>query len=73
MSLEKRKDGAVTMAIRVVLPFSRETTGTVVYAVPNLKSVAMGQVYINKKHMEKVNGEWPSEYTITLEPGDTTK
>lgn len=58
---------------KVVLPFSRETKGTVVYAVSNLKSVPIGQVYINKDSLEKVGGEWPSEVTLTIEPGDTTQ
>lgn len=61
------------VAVQVVLPFSRETKGTVVYAVPNLKSVAVGQVYVNKDKLEKVGGEWPSEITLTIEPGDTTR
>lgn len=57
---------------QVVLPFSRETKGTVVYAVNNLKSMAVGQVYVNKEHLEKVDGGWPSQITLTIEPGDTT-
>lgn len=61
------------MAVQVVLPFSRQTKGTVVYAVNNLKSVAVGQVYVNKEHLEKVDGDWPAEITLTIEPGDTTK
>lgn len=61
------------MAVQVVLPFSRETKGTVVYAVSNLKTQAVGQVYVNKDKLEKVNGEWPLQITITIEPGDTTK
>lgn len=60
------------VAVQVVLPFSRETKGTVVYAVSNLKSQAVGQVYVNKDKLEKVNGEWPLQITITIEPGDTT-
>jgi hypothetical protein len=62
----------VTVKIQVVLPFSRNTKGTVVYAVPDLKSVAVGQVYVNKEHLKQVNGEWPAEITLTVEPGDTT-
>jgi hypothetical protein len=61
------------MRVQVTLPFSRETKGTVVYAVSNLKSQAVGQVYINKDHLEKVDGEWPLQVTVTIEPGDTTK
>lgn len=60
------------MRVKVVLPFSRETKGTVVYAVNNLKSVAVGQVYVNKDSLEKVNGGWPLQITLTIEPGDTT-
>lgn len=58
--------------VQVVLPFSRETKGTVVYAVSNLKSVAVGQVYVNKEHLEKVGGAWPERITLSIEPGDTT-
>ncbi len=57
---------------QVVLPFSRETKGTAVYSVPNIKAVAVGQVYVNKEHLEKVGGAWPTEITLTIEPGDTT-
>lgn len=59
--------------VQVVLPFLRETTGTVVYAVSNLKSQAVGQVYVNKGHLDKVHGQWPGEITVTIEPGDTRK
>jgi hypothetical protein len=59
--------------VQVVLPFSRETKGTVVYAVSNLKSQAVGQVYINKEHLEQTGGQWPGEVTITIEPGNTTQ
>lgn len=58
---------------QVVLPLVRETKGTVVYAVNNLKSVAVGQVYVNKEHLEKVGGAWPERITVTIEPGDTTE
>jgi hypothetical protein len=60
------------MTIKVVLPLSRETKGTVVYAVSDLRSVAVGQVYVNKEHLEQVAGQWPTEITLTIEPGDTT-
>ena len=61
------------MATQVVLPKVRETKGTVVYGVTNLKSLAVGQVYVNKEHLEKVGGDWPQEITLTIEPGDTTR
>ena len=61
------------MTVQVVLPFSRETKGTVVYGVTNLRSLAVGQVYVNKKYLEKVDGDWPQEITLTIEPGDTTR
>jgi hypothetical protein len=51
----------------------RQTKGTVVYGVANIKSVAVGQVYVNKEHLEKVGGEFPAEITLTIEPGDTTR
>jgi hypothetical protein len=35
--------------------------------------VAVGQVYVNKEHLEKVGGDWPAEITLTIEPGDTTR
>lgn len=59
------------MRVQVLLPFVRETPGTVVYSVPNIKSQAVGQVYVNKDHLEKVNGQWPGEITVTVEPGNT--
>lgn len=61
------------VATQVVLPKVRETKGTVVYGVPNIKAVAVGQVYVNKEHLEKVGGDWPAEITLTIEPGDTTR
>lgn len=61
------------MKVQVVLPFSRETKGTVVYGVPDLRSLAVGQVYVNKKYLEEVDGGWPQEITLTIEPGDTTR
>ena len=61
------------MKTQVVLPLVRETKGTVVYAVSNLKSLAVGQVYVNKEHLEKVGGTWPERITLTIEPGDTTE
>lgn len=61
------------VATQVVLAKVRQTKGTVVYGVPNIRSVAVGQVYVNKEHLEKVNGDWPDEITLTIEPGDTTK
>lgn len=60
-------------AVKVVLPFDRETKGTVVYAVSNLKSQAVGQVYVNKAHLEQTDGQWPGKITLTIEPGDTTR
>jgi hypothetical protein len=63
----------VIVATQVVLPQVRQTKGTVVYGVANIKSVAVGQVYVNKEHLEKVNGEFPAEITLTIEPGDTTR
>ena len=61
------------VATQVVLPLVRQTKGTVVYGIPNIKAVAVGQVYVNKEHLEKVDGEFPSEITLTIEPGDTTR
>ena len=61
------------VATQVVLPKVRETKGTVVYGVPNIKSVAVGQVYVNKEHLEKFGGDYPAEITLTIEPGDTTR
>jgi hypothetical protein len=58
--------------VKVTLPLDRETKGTVVYAVSNLKSLPVGQVYINKEHLGKIDGEWPTSITLTIEPGDTT-
>lgn len=57
---------------QVVLQLKKQTPGTVVYAVPVPTSVAIGQVYVRKEHLEKVDGAWPQEITLTIEPGDTT-
>lgn len=60
------------MKVQVVLPRKKETPGTVVYAVSNPTSVAVGQVYVRKEHLGKVDGQWPDQITVTIEPGDTT-
>ena len=60
------------MKTQVVLNLKKQTPGTVVYAVPVPTSVAVGQVYVRKDHLEKVDGNWPSQITLTIEPGDTT-
>lgn len=60
------------MKVQVVLPRKKETPGTVVYAVSNPTSVAVGQVYVRKEHLSKVDGQWPDQITVTIEPGDTT-
>lgn len=60
------------MKIQVVLPKKKETPGTVVYAVSNPTSVAVGQVYVRKEHFQKDGGQWPDQITISIEPGDTT-
>jgi hypothetical protein len=62
----------VTVKIQVALPMVRETKGTVVYAVEDIRTVAVGQVYVRKDHLEKVGGRWPERITLTIEPGDTT-
>jgi hypothetical protein len=59
--------------VKVTLPLDRETKGTVVYAVKDLKSLPVGQVYINKEHLGKIDGEWPTSITLTIEPGDATR
>lgn len=61
------------VATQVVLQKKKETPGTVVYAVAVPTSVAVGQVYVRKDHLEKVNGAWPTEITLTIEAGDTTQ
>lgn len=53
--------------IIVTLPLERETPGALVYKVPDIKSVAVGQVYVRKDKMPMVNGEWPESITITVE------
>lgn len=58
---------------QVVLQLKKQTPGTVVYTVPVPTSVAVGQVYVRKEHLEKVNGAWPAQITLTIEPGDTTE
>lgn len=51
----------------MVLPLKRETKGALVYGIEDLTSVAVGQVYVRKDRIEKENGAWPSQITITLE------
>lgn len=53
--------------LQVVLPLKRETKGALVYGVEDLTSVAVGQVYVRKDHIEKENGAWPPQITITVE------
>lgn len=60
------------MKTQVVLKRKKQTPGTVVYAVAVPTSVAVGQVYVRKEHFAKVDGDWPEEITLTIEPGDTT-
>ncbi len=60
------------MVTKVVLPLSRETKGTVVYGVDDVRSLAIGQVYVNKTGLERVDGQWPTHITLTIESGDTT-
>ena len=60
------------MKTQVVLQRKKQTPGTVVYSVAVPTSVAVGQVYVRKEHLEKVDGDWPAQITLTIEPGDTT-
>ncbi len=60
------------MKVQVVLSKSRQTPGTVVYAVADPMSVVVGQVYARKDHLEKVDGRFPDQVTLTIEAGDTT-
>jgi hypothetical protein len=53
--------------VKVTLPLERETPGALVYKVPDIRSVAVGQVYVRKDKLPKVNGEWPTSITITVE------
>lgn len=53
--------------VKVTLPLERETPGALVYKVKDIRSVAVGQVYVRKDKMPKVNGEWPQSITITVE------
>lgn len=55
------------MKIQVVLPLKRETPGALVYGVADISAVAVGQVYVRKSHIEKENGAWPPQITLTLE------
>lgn len=55
--------------MQMTLPFDRETVGTVVYAVKKIKTVPVGQVYINKDKLAEAGhtGEWPGEVVVTVE------
>lgn len=53
--------------IVVVLPLVRETPGALVYKVTKVTSLPVGQVYIRKDQFVKVDGEWPSSVTVTVE------
>lgn len=55
------------MKSTVTLPYVKETPGTVVYALKDITSEPVGQLYIRKKYLEKKNGQWPGSATITVE------
>lgn len=55
------------MKTTVVLPYVRQTSGTVVYALPDITSAAVGQLYVRKKHLEQKDGAWPTSITVTVE------
>lgn len=59
--------------LTMVLPYSRETTGTVIYGVKNLRTLPVGQVYINKQYLSptgyNADGEpqWAPQIVLTVE------
>lgn len=55
------------MKIVVTLPLVRETPGTVVYALKDVGSEPVGQIYIRKTALEMTNREWPPSVTVTVE------
>lgn len=55
----------------VTLPHSRETSETVVYALKDITSAAVGQLYVRKKYLPQDDeGNFPRSITITVEAGE---
>lgn len=57
--------------VTVILPLERETPGTLVYKLPDIKAAAVGQVYVRKDKISKVNGAWPTSITLTVEVNES--
>lgn len=55
----------------VTLPFSRETPGALVYALPRVTDAVVGNVYVRKDKLREAGhiGAWPQEVVITVEVG----
>jgi hypothetical protein len=59
----------VATKIEMTLPYDRETTNTIVFAVYPMTAQAVGQIYIRKDHLLAAGhkGPWPTEAKVTVE------
>ena len=57
--------------VSVKLPFSRETPGALVYALPKVTDAVVANVYVRKDKLREAGyaGPWPKDITITVEVG----
>lgn len=57
--------------VSVKLPFSRETPGALVYALPKVTDAVVGNLYVRKDKLREAGyaGPWPQEITVTVEVG----
>jgi hypothetical protein len=53
----------------VVLPFSRETPGALLYALPGFRSNPVSNVYVRKDKLTEAGhqGPWPTKISVTVE------
>lgn len=57
--------------VTVTLPFEKETPGALKYAVEDVRSQAVGAIYVRKDKLREAGhkGMWPSEITLTITIG----
>lgn len=59
------------MAVKtsVNLPFVKETTGALMYAIPDRRGSVVSNVYVRKDKLREAGhtGPWPQEITVTVE------
>jgi hypothetical protein len=60
--------------VTVTLPFEKETPGALKYAVEDVRSQAVGAVYVRKDKLRDAGhkGLWPSEITLTIKVEEET-